>query len=179
MRAIANFDAATIATTHGFCQEVLAELGTIGDLEPDTVFVEDVSELIDEVLDDLYVRRFQKHGGAPFDRAQALKIGRAAVFNPGDELEPKDAPAEQRRRDALPARRAPSGTELEHRKRQMAIMTYDDLLTRLNDTLDGSQRPGGGRAPALPLRGRARRRVPGHRPGPVADPATARSFTTA
>ena len=33
--AIANFDAATIATTHGFCQEVLAELGTLGDLEPD------------------------------------------------------------------------------------------------------------------------------------------------
>ena len=33
-RAIADFDAATIATTHGFCQEVLAELGTVGDLEP-------------------------------------------------------------------------------------------------------------------------------------------------
>src|SRR2546421_11003484 len=45
VRAIANFDAATIATTHGFCQEVLAELGTLGDLDPDTEFVEDVSEL--------------------------------------------------------------------------------------------------------------------------------------
>ena len=108
VRAIANFDAATIATTHGFCQEVLAELGTIGDLEPDTVFVEDVSDLIDEVLDDLYVRRFQRHGGAPFDRAQALKIARAAVFNPGDDLEPKDAP-----HDSVAAMRyrlaAPSG----------------------------------------------------------------------
>ena len=42
-RAVADFDAATIATTHSFCQEVLAELGIAGDLEPGTVFVEDVS----------------------------------------------------------------------------------------------------------------------------------------
>ena len=140
VRAIANFDAATIATTHGFCQEVLAELGTIGDLEPDTVFVEDVSDLIEEVLDDLYVRRFQKHGGAPFDRSQALKIARAAVDNPGDDLEPTDAPhdsvAAMRYRLAYAVRE-----ELEQRKRQMAIMTYDDLLTRLNDTLGGPSGP--------------------------------------
>src|SRR5207244_401397 len=110
--------------------------GTIGDLEPETVFVEDVSDLIDEVLDDLYVRRFQRHGGAPFDRAQALKIARAAVLNPGDELEPKDAS-----QNSVPAMRfrlaGAVRNELERRKRQMAIMTYDDLLTRLNDTLDG------------------------------------------
>ena len=153
VRAIANFDAATIATTHGFCQEVLAELGTIGDLEPGTEFVEDVSELVEEVLDDLYVRRFQKHGGAPFDRAQALKIARAAVANPGNELEPKDAPktsvAAMRFRLADAVR-----DELEHRKRQMAIMTYDDLLTRLNATLD-PRRPSGVAA-ATRLRSRYR-----------------------
>ncbi len=154
VRAIANFDAATIATTHGFCQEVLAELGTIGDLEPGTEFVEDVSELVEEVLDDLYVRRFQKHGGAPFDRAQALKIARAAVANPGNELEPNDAPsasvAAMRFRLAQAVR-----DELEHRKRQMAIMTYDDLLTRLNATLD-PRRPSG---PAAAARLRSRYRV--------------------
>jgi exodeoxyribonuclease V beta subunit len=140
VRAIANFDAATIATTHGFCQEVLAELGTLGDLDPDTEFVEDVSELIDEVVDDLYVRRFQKRGGAPFDRAQALRIARAAVFNPGDELEPKDAPensvAAMRYRLAGAVR-----DELERRKRLLQIMTYDDLLTRLNDTLGSPTGP--------------------------------------
>jgi exodeoxyribonuclease V beta subunit len=140
VRAIANFDAATIATTHGFCQEMLAELGTLGDLEPDTVFVENVSDLVDEVLDDLYVRRFQKQGGAPFDRAQALKIARAAVFNPGDELEPKDAPE-----DSVAAMRyrlaAAVRDELERRKRQLAIMTYDDLLMRLRNTLGGPSGP--------------------------------------
>jgi exodeoxyribonuclease V beta subunit len=136
VRAIANFDAATIATTHGFCQEMLAELGTIGDLEPGTEFVEDLSHRVEEVVDDLYVRRFQKHGGARFDRTQALKIARAAVFNPTDELEPKNAPrnstAAMRYRLAVAVRE-----ELERRKRQLAIMTYDDLLTRLGATLRG------------------------------------------
>ena len=154
VRAIANFDAATIATTHGFCQEVLAELGTIGDLEPGTEFVEDVSELVEEVLDDLYVRRFQKHGGAAFKRAEALKIARAAVENPGNELEPQGAPkdstAAMRFRLAQAVRE-----ELEHRKRQMAIMTYDDLLTRLNATLE-PRRPSG---PAAAERLRSRYKV--------------------
>src|SRR5688500_6210372 len=57
-RALADFDAATIATTHGFCQEALAGLGVAGDVERDGAFVEDVTDLVDEVVDDLYVRRF-------------------------------------------------------------------------------------------------------------------------
>ena len=31
--ALADFDAATIATTHGFCQHVLSGLGVAGDVE--------------------------------------------------------------------------------------------------------------------------------------------------
>ena len=44
-RALADFDAATIATTHGFCQEVLGGLGVAGDVERDSEFVEDVTDL--------------------------------------------------------------------------------------------------------------------------------------
>jgi exodeoxyribonuclease V beta subunit len=151
-RAVADFDAATIATTHGFCQEMLAELGTVGDLEPGTAFVEDLSDLVEEVLDDLYVRRFQRQGGAPFDRREALKIAQAAVFNPTAELEPRGEPgqtiAAMRYRLAGAVR-----AELERRKRRLAIMTYDDLLTRLNQTLTG------GRGPAATERLRSRYRV--------------------
>ena len=135
-RAVADFDAATIATTHGFCQEVLAELGTVGDLEPGTVFVEDVAELVEEALDDFYVRRF--YGGHPvaFDRAEALTIARAAVFNPMAALEPQDEPEQSiaalRYRLASRIR-----DEVERRKRRLAVMTYDDLLTRLKGILDG------------------------------------------
>jgi exodeoxyribonuclease V beta subunit len=135
-RAVADFDAATIATTHGFCQEVLAELGTVGDLDRETAFVEDVSDLLEQALDDLYVRRFHRRGAARFKRAEALKIARAAVDNPMAELEPREEPTEStaamRYRLAKAVR-----SELEQRKRRLAIMTYDDLLTRLKDTLEG------------------------------------------
>jgi len=136
--AVADFDAATIATTHGFCQEVLAELGTIGDLDRETEFVEDVSELLEETLDDLYVRRFGPRSGGPakFTRAEALQIARAAVENPMSGLEPRDEP-----HDSTAAMRYRLAVricqELEQRKRRMAIMTYDDLLTRLRDILRG------------------------------------------
>ncbi len=137
-RAAADFDAATIATTHGFCQEMLAELGTVGDLEPGTEFVEDVSDLVEEALDDLYVRGFRKGGRGPLGRQEALKIARAAVFNPGAVLEPRGEPHESmaaiRYRIADAVRK-----EVERRKRRLAVMTYDDLLTRLNDTLEGSK----------------------------------------
>jgi exodeoxyribonuclease V beta subunit len=138
--AVADFDAATIATTHGFCQEVLAELGTVGDLDRETAFVEDVSDLLEQALDDLYVRRFHRREAARFKRAEALKIARAAVDNPMAELEPRDEPtdstAAMRCRLARAVRQ-----ELEQRKRRLAIMTYDDLLTRLNDTLAGPSGP--------------------------------------
>jgi exodeoxyribonuclease V beta subunit len=136
-RALADFDAATIATTHGFCQEALGGLGVAGDVEPDAVFVEDVGDLMEEVVDDLYVRRFHWGGAPDFDRAQALRIARIAVANPAVRVEPADAPENtveaMRRRLALAVR-----DELERRKRQMALMTYDDLLTRLDDTLKAS-----------------------------------------
>jgi exodeoxyribonuclease V beta subunit len=150
-RALADFDAATIATTHGFCQEVLGGLGVAGDVDPDATFVEDVADLIDDVVDDLYVRRFHRRDTPDFDRAQAMRIARIAVENPLVRIEPADAPAESvaamRRRLALVAR-----DELDDRKRRLAVMTYDDLLTRLDDTLKGP----GGDAAAARLRERYR-----------------------
>ena len=55
--ALSAFDAATVTTTHGFCQEMLLALGTAGDLDPDALLVEDISDLVREVADDLYLRR--------------------------------------------------------------------------------------------------------------------------
>ncbi len=57
-KAIADFDAATIETTHGFCLQVLYGLGTAGDVDRDVTLVEDVSDMVDEVVDDLYLRKF-------------------------------------------------------------------------------------------------------------------------
>jgi exodeoxyribonuclease V beta subunit len=134
--AIADFDSATIATTHGFCQEVLGGLGVLGDVESDTTFVEDVTDLIEEVVDDLYVRRFARRGAPQFSRKEAMEIARAAIDNPAAPIEPAGAPddsiAAMRVRLAGAAR-----AELEARKRRAGVMTYDDLLTRLQSTLEG------------------------------------------
>src|SRR5262249_62241523 len=104
-RALADFDAATIATTHGFCQEVLAGLGLAGDPDPDATFVEDVSDLIDEVVDDLYVRRFVREGEPAFPRAQAAAVARAAIENPSVPLVDAAGEKPQMRRRLAPAPR--------------------------------------------------------------------------
>ena len=93
-QALADFDAATIATTHEFCGEMLSSLGVLGDVEPSTTFVEDPSDLVEEVVDDLYVRRFHRHGRPQFSRAEAMQIARTAIENPGAPIEPADAPEE-------------------------------------------------------------------------------------
>ena len=134
-RALADFDAATIVTTHGFCQEVLAGLGVAGDVDADVNFVEDPTDLVEQVVDDLYVRKF--HGledGAAFKRAQALEIAKLAVNNPAAPILPSDGAAGD-----VPLMRAKLAQavrdEVDRRKRLGAILTYDDFLTRLDDTL--------------------------------------------
>jgi len=145
-RALADFDAATIATTHGFCQEVLGGLGIAGDLERDVTFVEDIGDLVEEVVDDLYVRRFSRGDTPPFKRAEAAAIARVAVDNPAAPIVPVGGVVPEMRRRLAEAVRV----ELESRKRRLAVMTYDDLLTRLDDALTGD----GGEATAVRLRAR-------------------------
>jgi exodeoxyribonuclease V beta subunit len=145
-QALADFDAATIATTHGFCQEVLGGLGIAGDIDPDTTFVEDIRDLVEEIVDDLYVRRFYSGDAPPFTRAQAAEIARVAVENPVAPIVPAAGEVPQMRRRLAEAVRR----EFEQRKRRMAVMGYEDLLTRLDDTLAGD----GGEAVAERLRER-------------------------
>jgi exodeoxyribonuclease V beta subunit len=136
-RAIADFDAATIATTHGFCQEVLVGLGIAADLEPDITFVEDLRELAKDVIDDLYVRRFHRADGITLPFAQAVEIARVAIENPAAEIVSAGGEGPQMRGRLATAAR----DELERRKRRMAVMTYDDLLSRLDAALAGRDGP--------------------------------------
>ncbi len=149
-RAVADFDAATITTTHGFCLEALGSLGFAGDIERDCTFAEDVGDLIDEVVDDLYVRRFWKYERR-MTRKQARQIAGKAIANATAHLEPSDTSG-----DSDPAMRArlaaAAREELERRKRLASVMTYDDLLTRLDGTLAAD----GGEAVAARLRERYR-----------------------
>ncbi|WP_458317203.1 exodeoxyribonuclease V subunit beta [Mycolicibacterium brisbanense] len=134
--ALAGFDAATIATTHQFCQIVLKSLGVAGDSDSGVTLVESLDDLVCEIVDDLYLSRFGTQKDHPLlDYAAALRLARTVVANPATELRPTDpdpdSPATVRlsfARDAL--------AELEIRKRRRGVLGYDDLLTRLATALE-------------------------------------------
>ncbi len=139
--ALVDFDAATIATTHQFCQQVLRGLGVAGDTDPGSHLVEDLDDLLVEVVDDLYVRGFASAAEPPvFDRRAALAIARAAVGDPQARLEPEGAdrstPAGRRYGFARAVRE-----ELEVRKRRLGLLSYDDLLSRLAEALADPDAP--------------------------------------
>ncbi|MGH3498119.1 MAG: UvrD-helicase domain-containing protein [Nocardioidaceae bacterium] len=135
--ALADFDAATIATTHGFCQQMLTGLGIAGDFEPDGTFVESVDDLVDEVVDDLYLRKYGVPDGPkppPMSYAEARSVVVRAISDRHAALVPARAEP-----GSVPALRFGIATaaraEVDRRKRQRRLKDYDDLLTRLRDAL--------------------------------------------
>ncbi|HET7689457.1 MAG TPA: UvrD-helicase domain-containing protein [Nocardioidaceae bacterium] len=136
LAALARFDAATIATTHQFCGQMLRALGIAADVDPDTRFVDTASEVVDEAVTDLYVRAFGQPGSgpAPFGFDLASKIAHTASGDPSATLAPADAEpgSEAHRRFKLAeAVRA----EVARRKRVGRIQDYDDLLVQLLEAL--------------------------------------------
>lgn len=143
--ALVSFDSATIATTHQFCQMVLKSLGVAGDTDTGATLVEDLDELVQEVVDDFYVRGFAgSEQPPPFTRKDALAIARRAVEDPVAHLEPRDAgptgAAGVRLRFATGVRK-----ELDVRKRRLGLLSYDDLLTQLARALEGADSPAAAR----------------------------------
>ena len=143
--ALTDFDAATIATTHQFCQLVLRSLGVAGDTDSGARLVEDLDDLLVEVVDDLYVRGFARSSEVPvFDRRTALAIARKAIGDPQAQLEPTQAP------DGTPAARRLAFAravreEMDVRKRRLGVLSYDDLLSRLAHALADPDAPARGR----------------------------------
>ena len=139
-KAIADFDAATIETTHGFCLQVLYGLGTAGDVDREVALVEDVSDLVEEVVDDLYLRRFvHKPNPLGFTRADGMEIAKFVISHPDAPIVPptsQDPDLKSIRRRFADAVRK----EVERRKRTLKILTYDDVLIRLRDTLRDEKR---------------------------------------
>ena len=134
--AISDFDSATIATTHSFCQEMLGGLGIAGDLEPGLQLSEDASELVADVVDDFYLRKFREDVAPAFDLEQARSIVREAIGNPSAALIAGDGERARLRLSLADAVR----TEVDRRKRAGGVMTYDDLVARLNKALIGDNR---------------------------------------
>src|SRR3984957_8343918 len=139
--ALAGFDAATIATTHQFCQLVLKSLGVAGDTASNVTLLGSLDDLTSEIVDDLYLAHFGQERDDPvLQYGAALKLAREVVNNPAAELRPRDpdpgSEAASRvdfAKDVL--------AELENRKRRLGVLSYDDLLSRLAAALDTDDSP--------------------------------------
>jgi len=132
--ALSSFDAATVATTHEFCHQVLRALGILANHEAGTVLVDTLRDLVTEVADDLYLAFALKRGSLPFGRDVAQTIARYAIADPEAVLLPtgrdRDSEGDLRVRFGTAARR-----EVEARKRAMKVLSFDDLLGRVRDAL--------------------------------------------
>lgn len=139
--AVAEFDAATIATIHQFCGLVLKSLGIAGDTDIGLQLVESLDDLLTEVVDDLYLAHFGQEREVPaLSRGDALTMARGVVANPGVQLRPDGAQPGSGAairvafaNDVL--------AELEKRKRKLGVLGYDDLLSRLAGALESPNSP--------------------------------------
>lgn len=138
--ALADFDGATIATTHQFCQTVLRSLGTAGDSDGSAELTDDLTELVDQIVDDLFVAKYAHEDGPALTHGQARTLAHAVVADPHAALVPVDAdpesPAGVRVRFAHAVRR-----RLDQRKRELGLLDYDDLLKRLETVLEDPDSP--------------------------------------
>ncbi|HSS66981.1 MAG TPA: UvrD-helicase domain-containing protein, partial [Nocardioidaceae bacterium] len=135
-RAVAGFDAATIATTHGFCHQMLAGLGIAADIDADVTFTESTGDIVTEAVTDFYVRAYAQATDPPtrIPFATAAKVAANAVGDRSARLEPVAAEpgseADVRRRLAESVR-----AEVGFRKESRRVMDYDDLLDHLRRAL--------------------------------------------
>ena len=137
--ALAVFDAATVTTTHGFCQQVLLALGTAADHDTGASLVESISDLVAEVADDLYVRKWGRPGAEvpTMTREEFGKLAAAAAADPATSLVPEP------QTDGMPGLRVRIAhavrAEVDRRKRRKHLIDYDDMLTRLAGTLTDAE----------------------------------------
>lgn len=144
--ALADFDAATISTTHEFCGRMLEGLGVLSGSDPDAALVEDVSDLAREVAADFWLRAFAEAERPDFEWAEAEAIAiRVAAFDGRFAPDPALLPAYARQLSFAEAVRR----EVRRRKAVRGLVTHDDLLTRLRDLLDGKVSPDADPSPAL------------------------------
>jgi exodeoxyribonuclease V beta subunit len=139
--ALAGFDAATIATTHEFCGLVLKSLGVAGDTDAGVQLVESLDDLVTEIVGDIYLCDFgQQPDDPPLSYQDALALARKVVGDPCAKLRPENPDPGTEAAARLDFANKVLD-ELDHRKRRLGILHFDDLLSRLAKALEGDESP--------------------------------------
>ncbi|WP_026917998.1 UvrD-helicase domain-containing protein [Gordonia shandongensis] len=130
--ALSDFDAATMATTHTFCNRMLAALGFLGDRQQQFPILENVDDMVAELARDAYLARFagDPDSAPPYEDVERIAI--AAVRDTSARLAPTpddsgDRDAELRVAVAEHARKAAT-----IRKQLARVRTYSDLQDTLH-----------------------------------------------
>lgn len=142
--ALANYDAATIATTHEFCNAVLRSLGVAGNSDSSTRLLEDVTGLRDEVVGDLYLKRFLQSRDPEFDFRHAGRVATSVLDNSHAELYQDIAGLTDEEQVVAAARlgfASDARDAVARRKRRHSLITFDDMLSRLADALETDDSP--------------------------------------
>ncbi|KJR08612.1 UvrD-helicase domain-containing protein [Gordonia sihwensis] len=129
--ALSDFDAATMATTHTFCNRMLSVLGFLGGRQQQFPILENVDDMVAELARDAYLARFAGDPDSAPGYAEAEQIAVAAVRDPAAALAPdrEDERTEESDLRVWIAQQARAHTAL--RKRLARVRTYDDLQQAL------------------------------------------------
>ncbi len=137
--ALADFDAATITTIHGFAAQVLTTLGASAAVDPDAVLADDAGAGLREVAVDVYLAASLTHRSTPevlpkFDDVVAR--ARQVAGNPGIRVVPPAAPEVVGPKAALHAQIVGEViAAAEGRRRATGVLSFDDVLSRLRDAV--------------------------------------------
>lgn len=129
--ALADFEQAQITTIHSYCQRALTALGVLGDWDPKEKVVGDSSHLATQAASDVFLGRFAHQVEPDIPARSALQLAPRICASPLP-LAP-DYPAyvdffsETRRRYC-------------ERKRELGLVSFDDLQQRLLKLLAGRDR---------------------------------------
>jgi exodeoxyribonuclease V beta subunit len=137
--AVTDFDAATISTIHGFSQQILRAVGLSADVRHDATLLEDPTTLLDEVVDDVYVRRYLHVPSGPDgdgrpSRKQVADLARAVVGSADADVLPRADDPDPALAE-LGSLAAELRTEVAARKRRHGLLAHDDLLLSLRAAL--------------------------------------------
>ncbi|MFT4297174.1 MAG: UvrD-helicase domain-containing protein, partial [Micropruina sp.] len=139
--AVAGFDGALVMTIHEFCAAMYAQLGILASGDPSGRVIADLRPLVREVAHDLYLNRYGFDTRQPpfplgDDRRNgvtgAVSLADAAVAHVLRPIVPTDADGVIAERVGFAGRVRSVAAD---RRRQLGVLTFDDQLVRLRDTL--------------------------------------------
>jgi exodeoxyribonuclease V beta subunit len=137
--ALTHFDRAQIFTIHGFAQRLLGQLGLYARLSHELEPGEPDELLLAQTAGDLIVGRYATNGDEePLGSRDLIEIGRTVVGTPDARIVPDADQVDGQARARVELAHAMRG-EVARRMRAAGLVTYDDGLVEVRDTLEDDE----------------------------------------